>query len=263
MNYEERYIAFIDILGFKNIVQNTSSDSVELERLNNALNYILKLKKENYKEPYGNNWMGMEFTMFSDSIVISYPANGHGNAFYILLEIALICIEILNKGYIFRGGITVGSLVHKGDICFGPAMNCAVDLEKKAKYPRIIIEKQVFEKGLQYPGYANTPDQEVEYLAYLVLLDDGIFIKDSESVFILNYLALHNEIDDEDAYILLILKTRQLIIEQYNSACSIQNTDERENIRQKYIWFAGYYNYIVERVLKNYSEYMLNINQFQ
>ena len=74
--YEERYIAFIDILGFKNIVTNTFNFPEEFNRLDQTLSYLESLKRKNYHDPWGNKWMGMEFTMFSDSIVISYPATG-------------------------------------------------------------------------------------------------------------------------------------------------------------------------------------------
>lgn len=258
--YEERYVAFIDILGFKNIVNNTYTIPAEFNRLEQALKHIESLKNDNYRDPYGKNWLGMEFTMFSDSIVISYPASGYGNAFHILMEIAFICLDMLDMGYIFRGGITVGALIHKGDICYGPAMNSAVELEKRAKYPRIIIERAVLEKGVQYPGTANTPEQEVEYLRYLVLLDSGNFLKGSEQELILNYLALYNEVNDEETYISLICKTRQLIIGQYRQASFITNVEERRNIQQKYIWFAGYFNYTVESVFKDYQQYIILLN---
>lgn len=261
--YEQRYIAFIDILGFKNIVNNTYTIPAEFNRLDKALTYIQSLKNNNYRDPYGKKRIGMEFTMFSDSIVISYPVVGHGNAFHILMDIAHICIDILSMGYIFRGGITVGALNHKGDICYGPAMNNAVELEKRAKYPRIIIERCVLERGVQYSGVANSQEQEAEYLEYLVLQDTGDFICGSTPEIILNYLALYNEVDDEYTYISLICKTRQLIIEQYKQTGFIVDDIERRNVQQKYIWFAGYFNYTVKTVFANYQQYMLDLKYFQ
>lgn len=38
--YEERYIAFIDILGFKNIVTNTFNFPEEFNRLDQTLSYL-------------------------------------------------------------------------------------------------------------------------------------------------------------------------------------------------------------------------------
>lgn len=257
--YEERYIAFIDILGFKNIVTNTFNFPEEFNRLDQTLSYLESLKRKNYHDPWGNKWMGMEFTMFSDSIVISYPATGNGNAFHILLELAHLCLDVLNMGYIFRGGVTVGPLVHKGDICYGPAMNNAVNLEKRAKYPRIIIEDNVFKRGIQYPGLANTPEQELEYLKYLVMNDTGKFLKGSNPEYILNYLALYNEVDEESMYINLLQKTKSLIINEYNLTLGYE-TQEMLNIRQKYMWFAGYFNYIVKSILKNYQPYLIDFN---
>lgn len=101
--YSERYIAFIDLLGFKDIVKLAQQNEQEFIRLKTALNYIQELKNDQYKQ----SSLGMEFSLFSDSIVISYPTSGPGNAFYILLDIAYICLDLLDMGYIFRGGISM------------------------------------------------------------------------------------------------------------------------------------------------------------
>lgn len=84
--YEMRYVAFIDILGFKNKVYKSVYDSSELHRIENVLKYIQELKKQNDEDSYSSKYVGREFSMFSDSIVISYPAYGQGNAFNILID---------------------------------------------------------------------------------------------------------------------------------------------------------------------------------
>lgn len=166
--YEMRYVAFIDILGFKNKVYKSVYDSSELHRIENVLKYIQELKKQNDEDSYSSKYVGREFSMFSDSIVISYPAYGQGNAFNILIDLAHICLEILAKGFILRGGITIGKLFHKDVVCFGPAMNMAVEMEKNAKYPRIIVDQNVLSNGLRYRGIANNISEEKDFLSILV-----------------------------------------------------------------------------------------------
>lgn len=56
--YEERYVAFIDILGFKNIVNNTYTIPAEFNRLEQALKHIESLKNDNYRDPYGKKLVG-------------------------------------------------------------------------------------------------------------------------------------------------------------------------------------------------------------
>lgn len=46
-------------------------------------------------------------------------------------------IELLQLGFLTRGGITIGPVHHRDNIIFGPALIEAVALEKEAHYPRI------------------------------------------------------------------------------------------------------------------------------
>lgn len=244
--YEERYIAFIDILGFKDIVAKTCESPIELNKLDQTLGYLEYLKRKNYEQPWGNNNFGMEYTMFSDSVVISYPVMGNGNAYFILQEIVYLCLYALSNGYIFRGGVTVGKLIHRGDVCYGPAMNEAVNMEKRAKYPRIIVDKKVIEKGIEYHGINNTPEQELKFLEELFFLDDGKFNNVSNSEYILNYLAHCDELfDDEKNRIRLFLNVKKMIMDNYKYTLNSGN-DEIQNIHEKYVWLVGYFNYVID-----------------
>lgn len=253
--YEMRYIAFIDILGFKGKVYNSLLDTKELLNIKRTLDYIQDLKQKNDNDPYSLKFIGMEFSMFSDSVVISYPAYGKGNAFNILITLAHICLDILAQGYIFRGGITMGKVFHKDSICFGPAMNVAVDMEKRAKYPRIIIDPNVLNNGLRYPGIANDFFGEKEFLNVLVKQDYGTYTEENNfNEYILDYLSLYEEFDDFNQYMELVDKTRKLIITEYGNAFSINDLDKRKNIHEKYIWFANYYNSVIKDIVPNYEQ---------
>lgn len=258
--YELRYVAFIDLLGFKGKVYNSISDGNEYDKLQRVLNYIYNLKIEGEKDPYSLKQIGKEFSMFSDSIVISYPANGYGNAFNILLDIAHICLDILNFGYIFRGGIAMDYLYHKDAVCFGPAMNIAVDMEKQAKFPRIIIARNVLENAMRYPGKANNSQMEADHLRYLVKFDDNKFFNEKYNPeWILNYLSLFEEMDNEYVFTIFLSKTRELINKEYHKAGCIPDYCKRKNIQDKYIWFANYFNDIVSGILRDYSNYIINL----
>lgn len=258
--YELRYVAFIDLLGFKGNVYRSISDKNEFDKIQRVLNYIYNLKIKDDKDPYSPKRIGREFSMFSDSIVISYPANGNGNAFNILTDIAYICLDILNFGYIFRGGVTMDYLYHNDAVCFGPAMNIAVEMEKQAKFPRIIIDQKVLENGVRYPGKANNTHMEADYLRFLVKFDDNNFFNEKYNPeWILNYLSLFEEVDDEYVYMMLLSKTKELIISEYKKACYIPDPCKRKNIQDKYIWFANYFNDIVINILQDYSKYIIDL----
>ena len=258
--YDSRYVAFIDILGFKNKTDNAAVDMAEFARIKSVLEFLEKWKNENYDDKYGLCKQGKEFNLFSDSIIISYPVYGGGNAFNILLDIAHICIEILHKGYIFRGGVTCGDLFHFRNVCFGPALNRAVKLENDACFPRIIIDQCVLDSGLMFPGIANSKESEKEYLDYLIQNDNGsFFLNDDFSGIILNYLALYNEFDSWEEYRNFIYGVRSLILSEYGKAFQIMDLCGRQKILNKYKWFANYFNSVVMKNFLDYEQYLIKL----
>lgn len=46
--FEERFIAFVDIIGFKEIVKNAKDNEEYQKRISGVLNYIAKIKNDNY-----------------------------------------------------------------------------------------------------------------------------------------------------------------------------------------------------------------------
>ena len=151
MNYDgsknkylaERIVAFVDILGFKNMVDNSLKSQQSAENLHKALERIYELKKHNERlnDIESLHEFGVEISTFSDSIIISYPIDFEGGLFFIIMELIHLQIDLVFYGILIRGGLSIGLLYHKENIVYGPAMNDAYYLESKcAIYPRIIIK---------------------------------------------------------------------------------------------------------------------------
>ena len=47
-SYENRFIVFLDILGFKELVKKTTQDASNFETISRVLNYISEVRNENY-----------------------------------------------------------------------------------------------------------------------------------------------------------------------------------------------------------------------
>lgn len=173
MDYQERLVCFIDLLGFKStIVQTIDSDEIRLR-----LYEVIKSLKESYlkagmyetipvlfahpekpfqlaSEVYGENIIDelsgsfpLDITQFSDSFVISCPSNNYGSCFLLLQCIYFIKIKFFSElGMMLRGGIALGQLLHEeGGALFGPAMNEAYGIESKlAIYPRVVISEDAY-----------------------------------------------------------------------------------------------------------------------
>ena len=155
MGYSERYVAFVDILGFSEIVRQSDSDKTP--KRYDAL--VKTLSEIGTRESSADEIIGVDFQFqsFSDSIVLSTTANPTG-LIYLLSTIIELSIRLLRNGLLLRGGMAKGKLHHNGGVMFGPAFLEAYRIENMiAKYPRIILSKEAYEDyrimkpALRYP----------------------------------------------------------------------------------------------------------------
>ena len=134
--YSSRVVAFIDILGFRTLVQRLSVEPNLHDKLHSALSQISKYKEMSLAERFAHK--ETETSVFSDSIVISSQKE---NLFLVLWNCICLQAHLLTLGILTRGGISYGQTYHKNDILYGEGMLRAYDLERKAAiYPRIVVD---------------------------------------------------------------------------------------------------------------------------
>lgn len=179
--YEDRYIAFIDILGFGSLVEKSSIDANLPEQILSALQSIqpnvlhekayatinyelvppdqLEQVERDLRE-MTSTIRGMHpvsITYFSDSLVVSAQAGDVVASQMILDMLSKLSIRLWDEhSLLIRGGITKGQLVHiEGGPIFGPAMNRAHELESTlAGTPRVLIDKECYEEYRQASNFA-------------------------------------------------------------------------------------------------------------
>lgn len=144
--YEDRLIAYIDILGWK-AARNESSRVLfdAVKSIHDIADRHSKSKKQFYSELSGAEvnpmYLGVEVGAFSDNVVISMPVSFGGR---ILDKTANLCLEVLKRGFLTRGGIVRGQVFHRDGLIFGPGILDAVCMEQnEAVYPRILIRQEV------------------------------------------------------------------------------------------------------------------------
>ena len=137
--YTSRIVAFIDILGFRNLISSLVKDSKLHRNIYQSLS-LLKHRGQlsgNEKTSFSN----LEVSTFSDSIVISTENN---NAISLIYACGWIQAELFQLGILTRGGISSGLMVHKDNIMYGEGLLKSYDLETKcAIYPRILIDSML------------------------------------------------------------------------------------------------------------------------
>lgn len=161
--YEERLVAFMDILGFSNLVkQSTNNESVQ-QRLYEFLRQYSK--NEHAKKVFCGFRNGdgsrcgdedieglktlynYRFTQFSDSFVFSVNTMHRPSVQYFPLLIGQFMQHALELGFLVRGGVAKGLIVHEenGPV-FGPAFIQAYKIESgQAVFGRTVLSNEAFE----------------------------------------------------------------------------------------------------------------------
>lgn len=132
IEYSTRLLAFIDILGFKKLIE--VNEAKIIAQVLQEMQIDLTESKNKIEFGFSETF---ELAFFSDSIVISCE---NSNASGFIDAILDLQIRLMRKGIFIRGCITKGDLYHKGNFIFGQGIIDAYEEESKiAKYPRIIL----------------------------------------------------------------------------------------------------------------------------
>lgn len=149
--YEERIVAYADILGWSNATNDPAQFNEVRETItliyDHAYNFSQSIKDAMRTAPgvpkrliEGHSCI--EFSYFSDSFSVSAPVAQGEDIFKIL---SFANDRLLRKGFAVRGGVTKGLLYHRRGIIFGPALVEAVKLEKHANDPAFICSDTLVE----------------------------------------------------------------------------------------------------------------------
>ncbi|EGR1976064.1 hypothetical protein BS055_RS23000 [Vibrio parahaemolyticus] len=247
--YIKAFVTFIDILGFKSIVNSESP-----EVINNKLDAMFRLSKPHQqKSPDTKDAIVIQF---SDSIIRIQPVNNNDE-----LNIAQCYIRELDaltlmqgnlacNGILIRGGLTYGDVCVKNGRIFGPAFNRAYGLESSlARYPRILVDEFLTLPNLDNPiysqiGHNSWSDISYSFLEYLLRSEDGQWMLDYIPHI---YLATH---PDNITRLDVLYAHRNSIIELLGKAIQSKQEEPIAKIR----WLASYHNKIMERSFRKFVE---------
>ncbi|WP_422016797.1 hypothetical protein [Reyranella sp.] len=139
VDYTERSFAFLDVLGFSNLVVRSTDSKEARERLDKFIDVADRLFPQ---------WVTLgglaKSNFFSDTILVSIGTPEHYFV-HLVREVGMLARYLLAHGFATRGGITVGPVFHEGRVVVGPALITAYELEKRAVYPRVILDDVAME----------------------------------------------------------------------------------------------------------------------
>lgn len=257
MKYEERVVAFIDILGFKSILSDTVvkdsiDDEKKIDEIVTAYESIRDIWGLDEKSKIINtdNSESKRVTIFSDSIVVSFKAEEPSEVFYTLLELKWLIMRLLWRGMLCRGAISIGKFIHTEEFLFGPALVEAYLLESKAAiYPRIILDRSIVDIGVKNCAFHHTKGMELREIESLLDLDsDGMYYIDY-------FFKAMTELDDPEYDFPAYIDNLGNIIRKGLMASSHES---KAALRIKYLWMRERYNKMVATVTSDKV-----INEFQ
>lgn len=258
LNYELRIIAFIDILGFKEIVKQSETDTTKIELLFSILEYLkdwetsnrwdlkyLEIEEDAQKKGINNfDIRGKSnSTSFSDSIVVSVKVSNDVNEMVstLIVNLSYIGAILMEKGVLFRGGLTIGNIIHnENGTVFGQGLIDAFLLETRgAKYPRIILSDKLI-KYLNYPLKAKR--DRYPYHQYLNRFEDGCV--GFHQMIHFQVIESWSEMTDENLKESLV-NVRKTIINGLDSSF------EKPEVFEKYKWLQDQYDKLI--ILKDFD----------
>lgn len=240
--YRECYVAFIDILGFKKLIEESCFEDV-YSIFQSVLNFEPHPLLKN-ADVYNN----ICYTVMSDSIIVYIDAS-IVDGFIALTD---VCSQIQmklsrnNPPIFVRGGIAKGTLYHQNNILFGTGLTKAYILESTAAiYPRIIFTEELRNQALE-----NTKK------FYVFDYNSMYYKKDDDELYYINFLHIFNYIPSIAPK--SVEESMRINNEYFHGLRDYVNgvlgKEIDQSIRKKYLW--------LKRKIKNEIECMPYVKKY-
>jgi len=256
-------VVFIDILGFKSLVQNAKDEgksqelfvdfhrvlSTWFDRMESMRDFPSFVKrKDNYI-----------IRIFTDCVLIGCPIKKDGHKynfvegadefFDVLSMVYLFQSEMVNQGYFVRGAVAVDELYMDDVIIYGNGVTEAYEAEsKKAKFPRIILAKSAKHMFMEIDGNFIQKGEK-NFLSHFVN-------KDSDGQLFLNYLESIKIGEDSYQFVDVLEKHKQVLERE------LSKYQGKAHILEKYIWSANYHNFFCNQP-PYYNEYEIDLTKYR
>ena len=250
--YEDCFVAFLDILGFKNKVIDSQNSAETLKIMIDSLNICSAFPSGGKKVSTASGTkrtISIKSRFFSDTIVFFLKEHKE-NISHLFLIIRYLQDRLWEKGICLRGAVTKGEMYwpskkyKEGNIIVGPGLIDAYKLESEvAIYPRILVSKQLH-KYIETNNVSASPFGEMGQLKHFICQDnDGMYFLDLLNRMIIRAtdealikregaFSIQWNGDSESNYKCILSSIDTLIGE---------NSDSKNNkIRQKYQWLKTY-----------------------
>jgi len=236
--YQNRIVAFVDIIGFKDLVY--SSSEVKLKEVLLALEELQYEFIEHKNTEFQVMWRDLFFDdiemagdlyhtqvhQISDCIIISKLAHRPGSLEDLVLDCSLVIHLLIKHGLLCRGSISYGKTLHDSNHIVGPAYIKAYEGEEKEFLPAVSFSQEVYNLT---KSYTSKNEKHQDYFKHCIVehTDDNYFID------YFNDYGLFIDVNSkyEDHY----NKLKSIIEVGYKNSRSYK-------IKAKYLWMIEQFN---------------------
>ena len=223
---KEEFCVFFDVLGTKSKFL-TSNFEEEEKLVKKYENFIKDIKEILINNGFKEN----EIKLFSDSIFINFPNTTLKEIYDIFRCLAYIQIMAIEKyNFLLRGGVEYSTICNEKDIVIGKGLVVAVELEKEANYPIIMLGERAKEELSKKDDFINKQyindfiknEPEIENIDSAIAKIKIMREKNGESIATIirindktyiNYLATYYENQNRESFIKMMLRHKKFIIE--------------------------------------------------
>lgn len=239
LELKKSFTVFLDLLGFANDINKYHKSGRSGEHFNKIYKSFsqacTQLKFDNDSEGINTSEPLWEIKLFSDNVVLGCPFQTsfiHDESLFGLLIMGIIDFQLslTLDGFFVRGGWSLGDLFVDENMIYGQSLLDSYNLEKAAKYPRIVLSDQVTELVFKHLKYYSSKEFSPQYKHLL---------KDDNDIIFINYLyeILPYEGDDSNISFDNIIKHKLLI------EANLEENKDVPDVLEKYIWTANYHNF--------------------
>lgn len=241
--YQHRLIAFIDILGFREIVDATAEGrSTAGPRLSQLLTTLRTMRDAQNDEARRGD---KQVTHFSDSLVVSYRADATSGVFDLLLDLYFIVVEALHTGVLMRGGIAMGELIHTPEVLVGPAMVKAYELEsKRAGGPRVVVDEAGYQALIAQARVSPAPHHDGATESRYV---EKLLRRDADGYYYLDYISFRGVVEiagiEQENYPAHLQRISEI------NAAGLRHADP--HIQEKHLWLHKHYRAQLREIMEH------------
>ncbi|WP_293887852.1 MULTISPECIES: hypothetical protein [unclassified Sphingobacterium] len=199
---DTKFVAFFDILGFKNLVEkNSHEDLIKIynDALCDTVNKIreIGIEHHNYDKTAVESLESISQFIISDSIILIQNEFNHRGLFFLILQSRVLLRMGINEGIPLRGAISLGEisvLENLGTTIVGRGLTNAYQMESIQNWSGAIIDPNCFKIHPNDISFINILTKSDKPL--LIEYDVPLKAFYEDNFFAINWVDKSDSIDD-------------------------------------------------------------------